>query len=230
MLCKGVVSQGEPRFMDSSTPPRRRGRPPKVNSAPTRPADKLVGTSLDDFLGPAPLLEGEDQAGYAGLLEEVRRQVAPKDVIEQIYIRDVVDLTWELMRSRRIKVAILHKGQVRAVHQLASSENLPGLDADARWSVRSAVAKSFSDGVDLLAIYGVTLQDINAHAFVAERETLLRLDQIMMQIEARRNFALREIERRRASLGRRLGAVLNEVEAEPTEVQIDRSPAGPQEV
>ena len=215
--------------MDSSTPQRRRGRPSKVSSAPTRPADKLVGASLDDFLGPAPLLEGEDQAGYAGLLEEVRRQVAPKDVIEQIYIRDVVDLTWELMRSRRIKVAILHKGQVRAVHQLASSENLPGLDADARWSVRAAVAKSFSDGVDVLANYGVTLQDINAYAFVAERETLLRLDQNMMQVEARRNFALREIERRRVSLGRRLGAVLNEVEAEFKEVQIERPPAETEE-
>jgi len=49
---------------------------------------------LDDFLGPVPLLEGEDQAGYARLLEEVRRLVPPKGVIEQIYIRDFVDLTW----------------------------------------------------------------------------------------------------------------------------------------
>ena len=65
------------------------------------------------------------------------------------------------------------------------------------------------------------MPDINAHAFAAERETLLRLDQNMMQIEARRNFALREIERRRASLGRRLGAAINEVEAEFKEVPIE---------
>ena len=51
----------------------------------------------------------------------------------------------------------------------------------------------------------------------------------MMQVEARRNFALREIERRRVSLGRRLGAVLNEVEAEFKEVQIERPPAETEE-
>jgi len=169
-------------------------------------------------------LEGEDKADYIGLLEEVRRQVMPKDAIEQIYVRDVVDLTWELMRSRRIKVALLHRGQVRAIQQLTSSENWPGLDADAKYSVRDAVKTSFANGMKELAKYGVTLQDVNAHAFAAERETLLRLDQNMMQIEARRNFALREIERRRASLGRRLGAVINEVEAEYREVQIEGSP------
>ena len=97
------------------------------------------------------------------------------------------------MRSRRIKVALLHKGQVRAVHQLASSENWPGFDSDAKWSVRAAIKTSFADGMKVFAKYGVTLQDINAHAFAAERETILLLDQNMMQIEARRNFALREI-------------------------------------
>jgi len=210
--------------MATSTPPRRRGRPPSVKAAVTQPSNQSVVSSLDDFLGPAPLLEGEDRAAYIGLLEEVRRQVMPKDAIEQIYVRDVVDLTWELMRSRRIKVALLHRGQVRAIQQLTSSENWPGLDADAKYSVRDAVKTSFANGMKELAKYGVTLQDVNAHAFAAERETLLRLDQNMMQIEARRNFALREIERRRASLGRRLGAVINEVEAEYREVQIEGSP------
>jgi len=210
--------------MATSTPPRRRGRPPSVKAAVTQPSNQSVVSSLDDFLGPAPLLEGEDRAAYIGLLEEVRRQVMPKDAIEQIYVRDVVDLTWELMRSRRIKVALLHRGQVRVIQQLTSSENWPGLDADAKYSVRDAVKTSFANGMKELAKYGVTLQDVNAHAFAAERETLLRLDQNMMQIEARRNFALREIERRRASLGRRLGAVINEVEAEYREVQIEGSP------
>ena len=211
--------------MAASTPPRRRGRPPSAKAAVTHPADRLVVSSLDDFLGPAPLLEGEDRAAYIGLLEEVRRQVVPKDAIEKIYVRDVVDLTWELMRSRRIKVALLHKGQVRAVQQLTSSENWPGLDADAKWSVRTAAAESFADGMKVLAKYGVTLQDINAHAFAAERETLLLLDQNMMQVEARRNFALREIERRRASFGRRLGGIISEVEAEFKEVQMEGSPS-----
>jgi hypothetical protein len=183
--------------------------------------------SIDDFLGPAPVLEGEDQDGYIGLLEEVRRQVTPKDAIERIYARDIVDLTWDLMRYRRIKVALLHKGQVRAIHQLASSNNWPGLDADAKWSINAAIKTSFADGMKELAKYGVTLQDINAHAFSIEREPLLLLDQYMMQIEGRRTFALREIDRRRAALGRQLISVIKEVEGEFAEVQIEGSPSDP---
>ena len=223
MVYKVTVFEREPRSMASSTHPSRRGRPPRSSKAATDPTNILDVSSLDDFLGPAPLLEGEDKADYIGLLDEVRGQVMPKDAIERIYIRDIVDLTWELMRSRRMKVALLHKGQVRAIYQLASSENWPRLDSDAKSSVRAAVKMSFAEGMKLLAKYGVTLQDINAHAFAAERETLLRLDQNMMQIEIRRNFALREIERRRTALGRRLGAVINEVEAEFKEVQIKGS-------
>lgn len=209
--------------MTSSASPRRRGRPPRVAPAATLPVREVVVRSFDDFLGPAPLLEGEDRADYIGLLEEVRRQVTPKDAIEQIYVRDIVDLTWELMRYRRIKVALLHTGQLRAIQQLSSTNHWRGLNADARWSVNAAVKTSFADGVKELAKHGVTLQDINAHAFAAERDTLLRLDQNMMQIEARRNFALREIERRRSFLGRRLGAVINEVEAEFKEEKVEGS-------
>ena len=76
-----------------------------------------------------------------------------------------------------------------------------------------------------LAKLGVTLPDTNAYAFAAQRETLLRLDQNMMKIEGRRNFALREIKRRRASLGLRLGATINEVEAEFKEVRIEGHPS-----
>lgn len=215
--------------MTASPTPRRRGRPPRGKPAATHSENAPVLRSIDALLGPAPLLEGEGQDGYTGLMEEVRRQVTPKDSIEQIYVRDIVDLTWELMRYRRIKVALLHKGQVRAVHQLASSNNWPGLDADAKWSVNAAIKTSFADGIKALAKFGVTLQDINAHAFSIERETLLLLDQNMMHLEGRRTFALREIERRRAALGRQLSSVIKEVEGEFKEVQIEGSPSNSKE-
>ena len=133
--------------MTASPTPRRRGRPPRMQPAAMPPENAPILRSIDDFLGPAPVLEGEDQDGYSGLLEEVRRQVTPKDAIERIYVRDIVDLTWELMRYRRIKVALLHKGQVRAVHQFASSNNWPGLDADTKWSINAAIKTSFADGM-----------------------------------------------------------------------------------
>lgn len=205
-----------------SVAPRGGSRKQKASSQ-SKSASLTFDNTLDRFLGPSPLLEGEDRVAYTGLLEEVRRQTLPKDVIEQIYVRDIVDLTWELMRARKIKVALLHKGQVRAVQQLASSGNWQGLDYEAQRLVSSALKKRFSDAVTVLNKLGITLQDINAQAFALERETLQLIDQNMIQVEARRNFALREIERRRASFGKRLGSSLNEVEAEYKEVTTEKS-------
>jgi hypothetical protein len=62
--------------------------------------------------------------------------------------------------------------------------------------------------------HGITLDELNAHAYASERESITRLDQAMMQIEARRNFALREIDKRREAFARRLGERIRQVESE----------------
>jgi hypothetical protein len=49
-----------------------------------------------DFFGPAPLIPGEDPEAYKALQTRVAAAVAPKDVLEEIWVRDVVDLVWEL--------------------------------------------------------------------------------------------------------------------------------------
>jgi len=205
-----------------SIKPRRPGRQTKPKSGLQKSSIAFDNT-LEKFLGPSPILEGEDPANYAGLLEQVRQQTAPKDVIEHIYVRDIVDLTWELMRARKIKVALLHKGQVRVVQQFVSNGNWPGLDMDTRDAVNSAIKKRFSDAVSILKKKGITLEDITAQAFASESKTLQVIEQNMMQIEARRNFALREIERRRTTFAKRLENSVNVVEAEYKEVKDEKS-------
>ena len=205
---------GAPTTMDRITPPRRRGRPSKGGREPVKQVPESVSRTIDDFLGPLPLLEGEDRVAYLGLLEEVRRQVAPKDVIEQIYVRDVVDLTWELMRARRLKVGLLHKGQVAAIKRLLPSLNTGGSGGFVGQLAKAKATAGFSEGLMVLEKHGITLNELNAHAFATERESITRLDQAMMQIEARRNFALREIDKRREAFARRLGEGIRQVEAE----------------
>ena len=55
------------------------------------------------MIGPPPLLEGEDAAAYDELLARVSAAANPSDVIHEIWVRDVVDLTWEILRWRRLK-------------------------------------------------------------------------------------------------------------------------------
>ena len=69
-------------------------------------------------IAPAPLLPGEKQADYADVAAGIVRAAQPRDAIEEFLVRDVVDLTWEILRLRRIKAGILRASMcsgVRAV-------------------------------------------------------------------------------------------------------------------
>ena len=57
--------------------------------------------------GPPPLLEGEDSLGYEELLARVSADTKPTDFVEEIWIRDGVDLTWEIFRWRRLSTSLL---------------------------------------------------------------------------------------------------------------------------
>jgi hypothetical protein len=72
-----------------------------------RPQKNPRAAQQDSIFGPPPLGEGDDEPAYAELLRRVTDRIRPKDVLEEILVRDFVDLTWERFRWRRDKVAIL---------------------------------------------------------------------------------------------------------------------------
>ncbi len=67
-----------------------------------------------NFFGPPPLIAGEDPAAYDELLARVSGAVKPSDILEEIWVRDVIDLVWEALRLRRLKAEFIttnaHKG------------------------------------------------------------------------------------------------------------------------
>jgi hypothetical protein len=71
-----------------------------MTSAPTR-AQRFA------FFGPPPLLEGEDAALYDDLVGRMCAAVKPVDIIDELYVADVVSLEWEIRRWRRLKFGLL---------------------------------------------------------------------------------------------------------------------------
>src|SRR5215207_10190506 len=69
-------------------------------------------------LGPPVLLEGEDLAQYERLSAQVTAAVEPVDVIEVFWVRDVVDLLWEVLRLRRLKASLLLASAASGLEQL----------------------------------------------------------------------------------------------------------------
>ena len=61
------------------------------------------------FFGPPLLLEGEDAALYDDLVGRMCAAVKPVDIIDELYVADVVSLEWDIMRWRRLKFGLLQE-------------------------------------------------------------------------------------------------------------------------
>ena len=76
-----------------------------VTTANQQPSES--NRDLQSLLGPAALLEGEDPSAYDELWRRMKTAVAPADTIEEMWVRDIVDLLWETLRYRRLKAKLM---------------------------------------------------------------------------------------------------------------------------
>ena len=58
------------------------------------------------LFGPPALLSAESPAEYWRLYSLLQAELAPADVIEKMWLRDLVDLQWEVRRWRRLNNAV----------------------------------------------------------------------------------------------------------------------------
>jgi hypothetical protein len=73
----------------------------------SKPADR------SGVFGKPPLLDGEDAAAYEHLLDRITTAVKPQDIFEEVWIHDVADLQWEVLRLRRLKVNLVNSTACR---------------------------------------------------------------------------------------------------------------------
>src|SRR5215831_80121 len=93
---------------------KRAGLHPKANSktkSNISPLAKVQGLML--FCSAPLLLPGEDDASYHELLSRVRTAIKPVDIIDEMFIADVVSLEWEVLRWRRLKSSLMQTADLR---------------------------------------------------------------------------------------------------------------------
>jgi hypothetical protein len=71
--------------------------------------------SRHSLFGPPPILEGEDAAVYDELFGRVCAAVKPVDVIDEMFIADVMALEWEVLRWRRLKSSLTQECALSAL-------------------------------------------------------------------------------------------------------------------
>jgi hypothetical protein len=145
------------------------------------------------------------------LLASISATVKPKDFLEEIWVRDVVDLSWEILRMRRPKASFLTAAKRDGLDALLGPVlgDMEANELATEWALRSREAVKQVD--KQLAVMGLTMDAVVAQAFALKIDQIERIERLMMHAEARRNAALREVDRHRASLAHALRQASDDV-------------------
>jgi hypothetical protein len=143
--------------------------------------------------GNRPLFAGEDGAAYDSLLARVSDVVKPADVLEDIWLQDVVDLSWEVGKLRRMKAEYLNSSAHRGLRKLLDGLLgwKDGQDLTAQWTARNPDALKLVAGS--LEAAGMTMNTVMAQTLAASINEVERIERLTAAAELRRNAVLREI-------------------------------------
>jgi hypothetical protein len=174
-----------------------------IPSIPMLEESSVAVSKVTGVFANAPLIIGEEPADYAQLTRKVLAVVRPRDFIEEMLTRDVIDLFWEVTRLRRLKAGLLDanrgKGIKEILFSLGSTDHEHNGDVAARWH---AGDKDARDGVaEVLAAAGLSVEAVMGQTLSLSIDSIERIDRMIASAEARRGNALREIDRHRATLG-----------------------------
>jgi hypothetical protein len=187
----------------------------------------MVGNSLSaapqgktrsdvSIFGPVPVLKGEDAEAYYALLAEVSSGVKPSDIIEEMWVQDVVYLSWEIFRWRRVKASIVAGGLPDSLKAILAP--IAEADGDSEWmnSLIKMWCKQKPSAIKrvnkLLASANLTFDAVIARAIWKRFEQIERIDHWITIAEGRRNVVLREIDRHRTVFAQTLRDTMQKVE------------------
>jgi hypothetical protein len=98
------------------------GLHPKAKSKIQSDTSALAKIQRLTLFGSPQLLEGEDAAAYDELLGRAYAAVKPVDVIDEMFIADVVSLEWEILRWRRWKTNLIRSLELKVLKRFVTEQ------------------------------------------------------------------------------------------------------------
>ena len=186
-------------------------------SDPT-PTTPEVPREVRALLGPGWIVEGEDPDCYEELLAQVGAAAHARDIIDWLLVKDIVALSWEIQRTRRIRDTLLRTMRLDAMESILASllppQRLTLGESEASDLARLSLngdEKAEKEVKDLLGQAGLTFEDVSMRAIATNAQEFDRLDEQTERHEYRRDALLRQIERR-AGLAKRVSEDIVDVE------------------
>src|SRR5258708_6508862 len=134
-----------------------------------------------------PVLPGEDVGQYWEHYHNCAAAIEPKNYIEEIWVRDVADESWEILRYRRYKNSIIHFGRAFVAEIAMQRLRREDVTFQKRQSNRGQHKRSQE-------LYLENLEPIHAEQFVSRLNELERIERLLAPAQTRRNATLRVIE------------------------------------
>lgn len=183
---------------------------------------KLPAPTLNSVFGPAPVLESENSDAYDELLECVTGTIKPLDIVEDVWVRELVDLIWEVRRYQEYRSLMLKaaipKGLVEVLNPFVNEStqfrfqvreadlynqygmftSTPSIELANDWTCRKP--EGIKRVNEVLHNGQMTMKDVEARAMMLTFDQFERFDRFIARLEARRDGLLAQIERRRATL------------------------------
>ena len=178
---------------------------------PLQPIAVHAAEGAGDLLGPPPVITGEDPDAFLELLDRVREDVNPNGIIEEIWVRDIVDLMWEIRRLRRLKASLLqaaaHHGLEKVLEPLFDGI---GAELAEDWARRKT--RAIAKVEKILAAAGLTFDAVMAATLALKFDDVERIERMIASQQGRMEAALREIDRHRAVLAEALRGAAKDIE------------------
>jgi hypothetical protein len=185
---------------------------PSRNPDP-HPASSVAPPDASRLYEPLMLL-GEDAEARDAIRSRIVAAVSPADILEELWVEDVIELVWDVFRLRRYKSCLMTTGAQKGIHNVLAT--LVPYEAAQRianaWATGEVAHVEKVDGI--LERVGLTMQHVMAETWAERPQEMERLDRMIASAEERRNAALHELEHHRAYLASRLRDAVDEVEAE----------------
>ena len=189
-----------------------------------------------EFLGPftpsLPLIEGENEADYQAFREGCLRALNSKDTVEVVWLEDFIYYTWEALRLKKMKAALIEVEKRNAVERLIrifAQSNMANLASPLSVEWSRGERETVEDVEALFEKHGLSGASVMAMAVEGCLETLERFDKLIAFYDYRRDAANRELEKRRDHLAKRARdfgeAMITDVEPEDMEDTLSALPA-----
>jgi hypothetical protein len=165
----------------------------------------------------SPVLMNESAADLDRVRETLNNEIKPRGMIEQLYVLDYAELTFEILRLRRWKMALLNTNFTPALETVFSrlllqsgyrEPSATAKDIAHRWFINKKVKKY---GARLLRQCGLDESAIEVEAFRKSADKIELIDKLLASAESRRNKIVREIAAYRNGLAQQLEKSANRI-------------------